>query len=140
MILNITFCFLIQQLLFLLLVPTQKHLDGTEIAGARINQNLAKDIMIHIGGTYSILSFDHLGGSFGCFGFIPKGNVHKTQYSAERASVSDSYDDNLSNEPWKKVCQDIVNLAFGSSKREIQILLRPRLSNTQYIPTKILEE
>ena len=50
-------------------LPTQKHLDGTEIAGARINQNLAKDIMIHIGGTYSILSFDHLGGSFGCFGF-----------------------------------------------------------------------
>lgn len=103
-------------------------------------QNLATDVMIHIGGTFEIFGYDFLSGSYGCFGFIPSENVYKTIAEAEKASSDDLYDNHISNEPWQKICQSIINLAFEPNNRDIQILLRERISNTNYIPNKILEE
>lgn len=117
---------------------TQKLLDGSDIDEPRENPNIAKDVLIHVGGTYSILGYDWLGGSYGCFCFIPPENIFSTVKLAEKAVEDDDYDDHLSNKPWKEICQHIINLSFPKSL-PIEIILRPKLSTT-YIPQKILEE
>lgn len=121
-------------------LAVQKHIDGTAIDSVRANENLATDIMIHIGSTYSILSYDHLGGSYGCFAFIPEGNIYSSVTLAEQASIDDAYDDETSNKAWKEVCQSIINLAFEPNNRDIQVVLRERTDKTRYIPTRILTE
>ena len=82
---------------------TQKLLNGKNIESPRKNEKIATDVMIHIGGTYEVKGFDNLGGSYGCFGFIPESDIYQTPELAKKASKNDDYDDETSNEDWKKV-------------------------------------
>ncbi|MEI8633086.1 hypothetical protein P4S72_15870 [Vibrio sp. PP-XX7] len=43
--------------------------------------------MIHVGSVYEVLKWDYLGGSYGCFGFIPKNDIYATPEDAEQAVV-----------------------------------------------------
>ena len=45
----------------------KQKLDGSSIDEPRVNPNIATNVLIHIGGTYSVFGYDHLGGSYGCF-------------------------------------------------------------------------
>ena len=126
---------------------TQKNLDGSSIKAKRKNENIATDVLIHIGGVYRVSfrhknylgSPPHLGGSFGCFGFIPKNDIYKTTIEAKRASINDDYDDELSNQPWFDVTNKIISLSFPNNI-PIFILLQKRHENTRYTPVEILEE
>ena len=126
---------------------TQKNLDGSSIKAKRKNENIATDVLIHIGGVYRVSfrhknylgSPPHLGGSFGCFGFIPKNDIYKTTIEAKRASINDDYDDELSNQPWFDVTNKIISLSFPNNI-PIFILLQKRHENTRYTPVDILEE
>ena len=84
------------------------------------------------------MGYDHLGGSYGCFGYIPKENVYSSADNAKQASVNDDYDDHISNASWIKICKKIVNLAF-ENKLKIEIHLKKKNGDT-YVPKEILEE
>ncbi|MFK8268634.1 hypothetical protein [Capnocytophaga cynodegmi] len=118
---------------------TQKLLNGKDIESPRKDENIATDVMIHIGGTYEIMGYDYLGGSYGCFGFIPESNIHKTPELAKKAIKNDTYDDNISNKVWKEITNKILNLSF-ESKKDIKILLEYRDENLSYKPKFIYEE
>ncbi|MCY0976733.1 hypothetical protein PGH12_06165 [Chryseobacterium wangxinyae] len=118
---------------------TQKRLDGTSIDSPRANENFATDVMIHIGGTYEMKGYDHLGGSYGCFAYIPKDDIYATPELAEKASDDDNYDDITSNSTWKEITNKIKKLAFGDGK-EMQVLLLARDESNVYFPPKILNE
>lgn len=118
---------------------TQKRLDSTSIDSPRADQNFATDVMIHIGGTYEMKGYDHLGGSYGCFAYIPKDDIYSTPELAEEASRNDDYDDVTSNDSWKEITNKIKMLAFEDSK-EMQVLLKYRDESKVYFPPKILNE
>jgi uncharacterized protein (DUF2345 family) len=118
---------------------TQKHLDGTDIMDKRLNENVATDVMIHIGGTYEVLGYDHVGGSLGCFAFIPDDDIYPTAAAAKLASENDDYDDITSNASWKKKADEIKRLSF-QSKRKLEVLLEPRNEDDIYFPPEVLSE
>lgn len=91
------------------------------------------------GGTYEVLSADHVGGSYGCFGFVPQDGVYPTVGAAEKAVEDDKYDDRTSNSDWKIITDKIIRLAFPE-KKELQLILIDRDENRNYIPEKILKE
>ncbi|QMV15492.1 hypothetical protein [Vibrio spartinae] len=95
--------------------------------------------MIHVGGYYEVFGRNHLGGSYGCFGFIPEDDIYSSPDEAQKAEQADNYDDNFSNEPWKQIADKIINLAFPD-KKPIQILLDYRDESKNRVPTKIFEE
>lgn len=117
----------------------QTNLDNTPIEAARKDETLATDILIHVGGTYEMANYDHLGGSFGCFGFIPEEDIYSTASLAKEASINDNYDDKTSNSEWKKICNKILNLSFGQKKR-IKILIEFRDETKNYTPSEVLAE
>ena len=118
---------------------TQKCLDGKYIDSPRKDERIATDVMIHIGGTYEVLGYDHLGGSYGCFGFIPKEDIYKTPEEAGKASLNDDYDDQTSNSEWIKVTNKILRLSF-SRKKNIKVLIEYRDEKTNYTPQIIYNE
>jgi len=118
---------------------TQKLLNGKNIESPRKNEKIATDVMIHIGGTYEVKGFDNLGGSYGCFGFIPESDIYQTPELAKKASKNDDYDDETSNEDWKKVTNKILELSFHF-KKDIKILLEYRDENSNYKPKFIYQE
>lgn len=118
---------------------TQKLLNGKNIDSPRINERIATDVMIHIGGTYEVKGYDYLGGSYGCFGFIPENDIYDSPELAKIATKNDDYDDSTSNKDWKKITNKILNLSFGF-KKDIKILLEYRDENSIYKPKFIYEE
>jgi len=118
---------------------TQKLLNGKNIESPRKNEKIATDVMIHIGGTYEVKGLDNLGGSYGCFGFIPESDIYQTPELAKKASENDDYDDETSNEDWKKVTNKILELSFHF-KKDIKILLEYRDENSNYKPKFIYQE
>jgi hypothetical protein len=129
-------------------LETQKHLDGTPIENLRSDENFATDVMLHIGGTYEVyirgigykfIGYDHVGGSYGCFCFIPEDDIHSTVDKAKKAIENDDYDDNISNTDWKKTADEIKNLAFPE-KKELQLILMDRDESKNHYPTEILSE
>lgn len=120
-------------------LKTQKKLDGSSIDSPRKDENFATDVMIHIGDTYEMKGYDHLGGSYGCFAYIPKDDIYLNPELAEKASDNDDYDDVTSNESWKKITNKIKKLAF-EAKKDLQVILNFRDENNVYFPKKILKE
>ncbi|MBW8523115.1 hypothetical protein K0U91_00475 [Chryseobacterium chendengshani] len=118
---------------------TQTRLDGKNIDSPRKDQNFATDVMIHIGGSYEMKGYDHLGGSYGCFAYIPKDDIYSTPELAEKASDNDDYDDIASNSTWKEITNKIKLLAF-EDKKEMQVILKYRDESKVYFPPKILNE
>ncbi|ENA1795666.1 hypothetical protein ABF176_002513 [Flavobacterium psychrophilum] len=95
--------------------------------------------MIHIGGTYELKGYDHVGGSYGCFGFIPEDDIYTSPKLAKKASENDDYDDRTSNSDWKKIANKIVKLSF-TKKINLRILLENRNEELNYYPTEVLSE
>lgn len=101
---------------------TQKTLEGKSIDSPRNDENFASDVMIHVSGVYEIFGIDYLGGSYGCFGFIPDDDIYGTIEKAKKALEKNLYAQVTSNEEWKKVTNRIQELPFPQ-KKKIQILL-----------------
>ncbi|WP_291887250.1 hypothetical protein [Chryseobacterium sp.] len=120
-------------------LKTQKLLNGKSIEHPRTEENFATDVMIHIGGTYEVKGYDHLGGSYGCFGFIPEDDIYPTPELAKKASENDVFDDKTSNDDWKNVADKIIKLSFQKNK-ELRILLEYRDEKNNYYPTEVLSE
>lgn len=129
-------------------LPYDKKLDGTDIDYPRKDPNFATDVMIHIGGTYEMHlrggsykgnGYDWLGGSLGCFGYIPDHMIRINPESAKKAVRNDEYDNETSNESWKKVSNRIKKLAFPE-KKALQVILRERDESKNYFPKEVLEE
>ncbi|MDD7437935.1 MAG: hypothetical protein PUK66_03740 [Bacteroidales bacterium] len=120
-------------------LPRQTNLDKTPIEATRKDETLATDIMIHVGGTYEMKCYDHLGGSFGCFAFIPQEDIYSTEALAKQACIDDHYDDSSSNSEWKKISNKILKLSF-EKKKKIKILLEYRDETQNYIPSEVLAE
>jgi ASC-1-like (ASCH) protein len=120
-------------------LKTQFKSNGEKIDDFRKDENFATDVMIHIGGTYELKGYDHVGGSYGCFGFIPQDDIYANPKLAKKASENDDYDDITSNSDWKKIANKIVNLSF-SKKTKLRILLECREEELNYYPTEVLSE
>ena len=120
-------------------LDTLYKIDGSPIDSLRKDNNVATDVMIHVGGYYEILNWDYLGGSYGCFGFIPTNDIFNSIKEAEQASINDDYDNEKSNKTWKAIVDKIIQLSF-SDNIHIEILLKERLKNEYIIPDKILKE
>lgn len=118
---------------------TQTKLDGTPIDSPRPDNNYATDVMLHVGGTYEMKGYDHLGGSYGCFAYIPNDDIYATPELAQKASDNDDYDDITSNESWKRIVNNILKLAFEQGK-DLQVILQKRDEDKVYVPSVILEE
>ncbi|MFD1244602.1 hypothetical protein [Paralysiella testudinis] len=95
--------------------------------------------MTHIWGTYEVKGYDHVGGSYGCFGFIPDDDIYTNPELAKKASGDDDYDDKTSNSDWKKVADKIIKLSF-EKKKDLRILLEYRDESQNYYPKEILSE
>lgn len=121
-------------------LATRYNLDNSLINSPRKDAYTATDVMIHIGGTYEFkVRYDVLGGSFGCFAFIPQHDVYATPQLAEQASINDDYDDTPSNREWTIVTNKILNLAFPE-KKQIKVLIEYTDPKETYVPQKILAE
>lgn len=137
-------------------LATNKDLNNKNLDGGRSVNDIATDVMIHIGGTYELYIrnqflykkemgriIQHLGGSYGCFAFIPESQIRISAESAKEAINLDQFDDKASNRDWDNVCNIIKSNSFPYN-RKIQILLHKKTdSPNDYlrIPTKeILEE
>ncbi|MCJ8153610.1 hypothetical protein MKJ01_07515 [Chryseobacterium sp. SSA4.19] len=118
---------------------TQKMANGKDIEHARTDENFATDVMIHVGGTYEVNGYDHLGGSLGCFAFISDDDIYSTPELAKKASDDDSYDDKTTNADWKKIADRIIKLSF-EKKKELRILLDYRDESKNYYPKEVLSE
>jgi hypothetical protein len=91
--------------------------------------------MINIGGTSELKGYDNVGGSYGCFDFIPTNDIYSTVSIAKKASESDDYDDRSSNSDWKKEANKILNLSF-KEKIPLKILLEERDESLNYYQRK----
>jgi hypothetical protein len=120
-------------------LKTQFKSNGEKIDDFRKEENFASDVMIHVGGTYELKGYDHVGGSYGCFGFIPQDDIYANPKLAKKASENDDYDDKTSNSEWKKVANKIVKLSF-KEKTKLRILLDCREEELNYYPTEVLSE
>ncbi len=119
-------------------LKTQKKLDGTSITSARSVENLATDVMIHVGGTYESNGVSSLGGSYGCFGYIQKQDIYATPELAIKASDDDDYDDETTNKDWKNMADKIIKL--WRKNKKMLILLDYRDESLNYYPTIVIKE
>lgn len=119
-------------------LKTQKKLDGTSITSARSVENLATDVMIHVGGTYEANGVSSLGGSYGCFGYIQKEDIYATPELAIKASNDDDYDDETTNKDWKNTADKIIKL--WRKNKKMLILLDYRDESLNYYPTIVIKE
>ncbi len=97
--------------------------DGSPIDDARADLNIAKGVMIHIGGYYSNGKRKKLAGSYGCFGFVPS---HQTGTKAKMKKwrKNNSYQDvETSNKEYKKFITKVVKTR-GSNK--LHVLIKKR--------------
>lgn len=120
-------------------LKTQKLLNGKSIEHPRTEVNFATDVMIHVGGTYEMRGYDHLGGSLGCFAFISSNDIYSTPELAKKASENDDYDDITTNSDWKKKADEILKLSF-EKKKELRILLEQRDESKNYYPKIVFSE
>lgn len=116
---------------------TQQTLEGKPIDSPRNNENFATDVMIHVGGVYEIMGVDYLGGSYGCFGFIPNDDTYASIEQAKNALENNLYSKKSSNEEWKKITNKILNLSFPQQKK-IRVLLE--YCNEKYKPEYVYNE
>ena len=117
---------------------TQTKLDGKPITSPRSVEDLATDVMIHVGGTYEANGFSSLGGSYGCFGYIQKQDIYTRPELAIKASENDDYDDETTNKDWKKTADKIIKL--WRKNKKILILLDYRDESLNYYPKIVIKE
>jgi len=116
------------------------ELDGkTPIHDDRDDINIAKDVMIHIGGHYLRggtvymaqpggvkVGIDWLGGSLGCFGFVESVDVKSTIALAKKSHEDDDYDDSMSDKEWYQAVNTINNYRKQyNAELFIQVIKRP---------------
>jgi hypothetical protein len=118
---------------------TDVDLENKEIGDNRNKKDKAKNVMLHIGGVYKAgvkgLGVEWLGGSLGCFAFIPDNDVFPTEELARKASYSDDYDDDLSNSHWLKVTNKINELRSLDTQKRFYIIINKR---ADWIKTKTI--
>lgn len=107
-------------------------INGQKIGDQRSEKEKANNVMLHIGGVYKAgvkgAGVEWLGGSLGCFAFIPKNDIYTTEELAKTASKNDDYDDDLSNSHWLKVTDKINELREKDSKKRFFIIINKRES------------
>lgn len=122
--------------------PLEKQTDinGKPIKDKRINNSEAHDIMLHIGGVYRVnaglLGRQWLGGSLGCFAFIPENDIFPTAHAAKQASENDDYDDDSSNLHWLKVTDKINKLREKDIQKRFFIIINKRKA---WVKTKTID-
>lgn len=126
---------------------TEFDVDNNVIGENRTTKDKAKNVMLHIGGVYKAgvkgLGVEWLGGSLGCFAFIPDNDVYSTEELARKASYNDDYDDDLSNSHWLKITNKINDLRELDIKKRFFIIInkRPNWIKTKEINfDKLLKE
>ncbi|MFT5550547.1 MAG: hypothetical protein ACI9CO_002480 [Candidatus Azotimanducaceae bacterium] len=104
--------------------------SGEAIDDGRTDNNVATGVMIHISGNYEVTSWggdwDWLGGSYGCFGFIPEDDIFANAEAAAKASANDLYDDKSSNANWNAMTKTINNLRAESGYIKFQLVVKAR--------------
>lgn len=116
---------------------TDVDVDNKKIGDNRKEKNKAKNVMLHIGGVYKAryeyAGVEWLGGSLGCFSFIPKNDIYATEELARKASDNDDYDDDLSNSHWLKITNKINELRELDTEKRFFIIINKR---TDWVKTK----
>lgn len=100
--------------------------NGKFIDDYRENLSIATGVMIHIGGYYHNVDYnkDRLGGSYGCFGFIPKHQMN-SKSTMEEWKKNNTYETvKTSNEDYKKFLNDVAN--FKGKQEELHVLIIKR--------------
>lgn len=117
---------------------TTLDVNGRVIEENRVTADIANNVMLHIGGVYKAatlkgLGYEWLGGSLGCFAFIPQNDIYNTSELAKQASVNDDYDDDLSNSHWLKITSKIDNMRDKDKCKRFFIIINKRVN---WIKTK----
>ncbi|QBQ98770.1 hypothetical protein [Paraburkholderia pallida] len=93
----------------------------------RKSESTASNIMFHIGGFYvARAALGHakwLGGSEGCFTFIPKESVHSTPEEASRVTVENAF---LSNRTWVNLTRKIETYRDNDPQKRFIVEVEPR--------------
>lgn len=99
---------------------------GPEIS-SRKSESIASNIMFHIGGFYvARAKLDHakwLGGSEGCFTFIPKRSVHPTPEDASKVTLETAF---FSNKTWVNMTAMIEKYRDSDPQRRFIVQIDPR--------------
>ncbi len=111
------------------------HVDNSKIDGARKDLDIAKGVMIHIGGYYyhKGKNINKLAGSYGCFGFIPNhqmGTISKMEEWRKNRTYSNK---ETSNEEYEKFIDEVIKVR---GKGKLRVLIHKRENNEKH---KILE-
>jgi hypothetical protein len=102
----------------------QTYVNGDSIDDARKDLAITTGVMIHIGGWYNNGSKNKLGGSYGCFGIVPKVQISKTKADAEKIRTSKGYKDyEPSNKAYKTALDFIIN---ESEDKTIYVVIKKR--------------
>jgi hypothetical protein len=115
-----------------------RNLDAKRVSldnpyGARIScrksKSVASNIMFHIGGFYvTRAKLNHarwLGGSEGCFTFIPKKSVHSTPEEASKVTLETAF---FSNKTWINLTAMIEKYRDGDPQRRLIVEIEHRHS------------
>ncbi|MCT6870162.1 hypothetical protein [Apibacter sp.] len=114
---------------------TQIDINGISIGDKRKQPNKAHNVMLHIGGVYRLdtkgAKMQWLGGSLGCFAFIPANDIYQTKALAKKASKDDDYDDDTSNAHWLKITNKISELKNEDPSKRFYIIINKRSTWTK---------
>jgi hypothetical protein len=106
----------------------------------RKDESLAADIMFHIGGFYEAsLSFSHakwLGGSEGCFAFVPSENVHGTPESAAEVTLETAF---FSNKTWVNLTSMIERYRDSDPQKRFFVEIERRIGYPRDSIKKIIK-
>jgi len=100
--------------------------NGKFIDDHRKNLAIATGVMIHIGGYYHNVKYnkDKLGGSYGCFGFIPEHQMG-SKSEMEEWKKSNSYEEaKVSNEEYDKFLKKVAN--YKGKQEAVHVLIKKR--------------
>ena len=115
-------------------------IDNNPIEEKREKPTEASNVMVHIGGVYraGVNGFlvQWLGGSLGCFSFIPSNDIYQTEELAKKASINDDYDDDSSNHHWLKITNKIKELKEQDILKRFYVIINKRKS---WVKTKEIE-
>lgn len=104
--------------------------NGKPVGDKRAVSDKANNVMLHIGGVYGAGwkggTVDWLGGSLGCFAFIPQNDIYSSTELAKKASINDDYDDDLSNSHWLKITNKINELRAKDTEKRFFIIINKR--------------
>ncbi|PAM94570.1 hypothetical protein B4N84_11355 [Flavobacterium sp. IR1] len=110
----------------------QTYANGKPIDDARKDLGITTGVMIHIGGWYYNGTSNKLGGSYGCFGVIPKAQISEKKADAEKIRLNKEYKDfEPANKAYKSALDFILH---ASEKTTIQVVVKKR-ENVEQLKT-----